>query len=57
MYHVRVFGNRALESVFGLKREEVTRDWRKLHNEPRTLCPEINVIRKIKLKRMKWAGM
>jgi hypothetical protein len=30
---VRVFENRVLRRIFGPKREEVTRDWRKLHNE------------------------
>jgi hypothetical protein len=28
-----VFENRALRRIFRLKREEVTREWRKLHNE------------------------
>jgi hypothetical protein len=28
-----VFGNRVLRKVFGPKRDEVTREWRKLHNE------------------------
>ena len=30
---LRVFENRVLRRVFGLKRDEVTREWRKLHNE------------------------
>ena len=30
---VRVFGNRVLRAVFGPKRDEVTGEWRKLHNE------------------------
>jgi hypothetical protein len=30
---LRVFGNRLLRRVFGPKRDEVTREWRKLHNE------------------------
>jgi hypothetical protein len=30
---VRVFKNRVLRSIFGLKKEEVTGDWRKLHNK------------------------
>jgi hypothetical protein len=28
-----VFGNRVLRKIFGLKRDEVTGEWRKLHNE------------------------
>jgi hypothetical protein len=32
-YRLRVFENRVLRRIFGQKREEVTRDWRKLHNE------------------------
>jgi hypothetical protein len=30
---VRVFENRVLRIIFGPKRDEVTRGWRKLHNE------------------------
>ena len=30
---LRVFENRALRKVFGPKRDEVTGEWRKLHNE------------------------
>jgi len=30
---LRVFENRVLRRVFGPKRDEVTREWRKLHNE------------------------
>jgi hypothetical protein len=30
---LRVFENRALRRIFGPKRDEVTREWRKLHNE------------------------
>ena len=30
---LRVFENRALRRIFGPKREELTREWRKLHNE------------------------
>jgi hypothetical protein len=32
-YRVRVFGNRVLRRVFGAKRDEITGEWRKLHNE------------------------
>jgi len=30
---LRVFKNRVLGKIFGLKRDEVTKEWRKLHNE------------------------
>ena len=30
---LRVFQNRAMRSIFGLKMDEVTGEWRKLHNE------------------------
>jgi hypothetical protein len=32
-HRLRVFGNRVLRRKFGLKRDEVTGGWRKLHNE------------------------
>jgi hypothetical protein len=30
---LRVFENRVLRRIFGPKKDEVTREWRKLHNE------------------------
>jgi hypothetical protein len=33
MWLLRVLGNRVLRSIIGLKRDEVTGEWRKLHNE------------------------
>jgi hypothetical protein len=32
-HRLRVFENRVLRRIFGPKREEVTGEWRKLHNE------------------------
>jgi hypothetical protein len=32
-YRLRVFENRVLRRIFGPKRDEVTREWRKLHNK------------------------
>jgi hypothetical protein len=32
-YRLRVFENRVLRRIFGPKRNEVTGEWRKLHNE------------------------
>jgi hypothetical protein len=52
-----VFENRVLRRVFGPKRDEVTGDWRKLHNEElHNLCSSPNIIRMIKVRSMRWAG-
>jgi hypothetical protein len=32
-HRLRVFENRVLRRIFGPKRDEVTREWRKLHNK------------------------
>ena len=46
-----------LRRVFGPKRDEVTREWRRLHNEELSdLYCSPNVIRVIKSKRLKWLG-
>jgi len=54
---LRVFGNRTLWRIFGPKRDEVTREWRKLHNEELSdlYCLPNNVL-VIKWRRMRWAG-
>jgi hypothetical protein len=42
--------------VFGPKKDEVTGDWRKLHNEElHNLYSSSNIIRMIKSRRMRWA--
>jgi hypothetical protein len=52
-----VFENRVLKRIFGPKRDEVTREWRKLHNERLNgLYSSPNIIRVIKSRRMRWAG-
>jgi hypothetical protein len=52
-----VFGNRVLRRIFGPKRDEVTGEWRKLHNEElNDLYSSHDIVQVIKL-RMKWAGM
>jgi hypothetical protein len=49
--------NRVLRRIFRLKRDEVTGDWRKLHNEElHNLCSSPNIIRMTKSRRMRWAG-
>jgi hypothetical protein len=43
--------------IFGLRRDEVTGDWRKLHNEEHhNLYSSPNIIRMIKSRRIGWAG-
>jgi hypothetical protein len=55
-YRLRVFKNRVLRKIFGLKRDEVTRDWRKLHNEElHSLYTSPSIIRMIKSRRMSLA--
>jgi hypothetical protein len=50
-------GNRVLRRIFGPKRDEVTGEWRKLHNkEVHDLNSSPSIIRIIKSKRMRWAG-
>jgi hypothetical protein len=52
-----VFENRVLRGVFGPKRDEVTGEWRKLHNEElHDLYCSPNIVRVIKSRRMSWAG-
>jgi hypothetical protein len=52
-----VFVNRVLRRIFGPKREEVTGEWRRLHNEElNDLYSSPNNIRVIKSRKMRWAG-
>jgi hypothetical protein len=46
-----------LKRIIGPKRDEVTGEWRRLHNEElNDLYPSPNIIRVIKSRRMRWAG-
>jgi hypothetical protein len=52
-----VFENRVLRRIFGPKRDEVTGEWRKLHNEElHNLYSYPDIIRQVKSRRMWWAG-
>jgi hypothetical protein len=54
---MRVFENRVLR-IFGPKRDQVTVQWRKLHNEElNDLYSSQNIVRVIKSKRNRWAVM
>ena len=54
---LRVFENRVLRRVFGPKRDEVTGEWRKLHNkELSDLYSLPDIVRVVKSRRMRWAG-
>jgi hypothetical protein len=54
---LRVFENRVLRRIFGLERDEVTREWRKLHNEKlnELYCSQY-IIRATKSRRIRWEG-
>jgi hypothetical protein len=52
-----VFENRTCRGVFGSKRDEVTREWRKLHNEElNDPYSSPNIVRVIKSRRIRWVG-
>jgi hypothetical protein len=51
-----LFENRVLRRMFGAKRDEVTGEWRKLHNEKLSdLYSLPNTVRVVKSRRMRWA--
>jgi hypothetical protein len=51
-----LFENRMLRRVFGPRRDEVTGEWRKLHNEELNVYSLPNIVRVVKSRRMRWAG-
>jgi len=53
---LRVFENTVLRRIFGLKRDEVTGEWRKLHNEElNDLNCSPNIVQ-TNSRRMQWSG-
>jgi hypothetical protein len=56
-HRLRVLENMVLRGIFGDKRDEVTGEWRRLHNEElNDLYSLPNIIRVINSRRMRWAG-
>jgi hypothetical protein len=54
---LRVFENMVLRRIFGPRRDEVTGEWRRMHNEElNDLYSSPNIVRVIKSKRMRWTG-
>jgi hypothetical protein len=54
---LRPFENRVLRRIFGPKRDEVTGEWKKLHNEElNDMYSSLTIVRVIKLRRMIWAA-
>jgi len=46
-----------LRRIFGRRRDEVTEEWRRLHNEElNDLYSSSNIVRMIKSRRIRWAG-
>ena len=57
-HRLRVLENRVLRRIFGPRRDEVTGEWRKLHNEElNNECFSPNVVQVIKSRRIRWAHM
>jgi hypothetical protein len=56
-HRLRVFKNRVLRKIFGLRTDEVTGGRRKLRNEElRDLYSSPSIIRMMKSRRLRWAG-
>jgi hypothetical protein len=54
---LRVFENRIMRRIFGPKRDDVTGNWKMLHNEElHNLYSTADIIRQINSRRMRWAG-
>jgi hypothetical protein len=55
-HSLRLFENKVLGRIFGVKRDEVTEHWRKMHNEElHNSYASPSIIRTTKSRRMRWA--
>jgi hypothetical protein len=55
-YRMKVFENRVLRRIFEPERDEVTGEWRKLHNEElHNMYSAPSIIRMIMSRRMRWS--
>jgi hypothetical protein len=56
-HRLRVFENRVLRRIFGPRRDEVTGEWRKQHNEElHDSYSSPSIIRIMKPRRIRWVG-
>ena len=54
---LRVYENEVLRKTFRAKRDEITGEWRKLHNaKPHALHSSPNIIKNLKSRRLRWSG-
>ena len=53
---LRVFENLVLRRIFGPKTEEVTSEWRRLHNKELYAVSSPRIIRMISSRKLRWAG-
>ena len=55
-HRLRVFENKVLRKIFGAKKDEITGEWRKLHNaELHAFYSSPNIVRNLKSRRLRWA--
>ena len=56
-HRLRVFENKVLRKIFGAKKDDITGEWRKLHNaQLHVLYSSPNIIRDLKSILLRWAG-
>ena len=56
-HRLRVFENKVVRKIFRAKKDEITGEWRKLHNAKlHALYSSPNIIRNLKSRRLRWAG-